>query len=102
MSGDTKTLAERVFDADLAQARAEHDLGDALDQIIPNDAWEHFTTDWYDRSIEVYIPVAPADPDGVARALFALDFSLVWIHPHPSPRGDCRCPVRSRPKAVPT
>lgn len=96
-------LADRVFAAELASLAEEAKLSDAMDEIVPGDAWEHVTTDWYDRSVEVYLYAAPSDPDRIASALFAHGFRLVWVHPHISAAREvggalCRCPVRGAPR----
>lgn len=87
------SIAERVFRTQQESLAAEATLGDAIDEIAPN-AWEHFTTDYYDRSVEVYFGADPVDADRVANALFAHGFKIVWIHPHTPPRSNCKCLAR--------
>lgn len=94
------TIADGIFQAEFALGAAEERLVMALDTVA-GDTWDDFTTDWYDRSVEVYFLLVPSDPEAVAEKMFDAGFTVCWVHPHPSPRGDCRCPARARARARP-
>lgn len=98
-----ESLADAVFASQLASLKAEAALSDVLETHWP-EAWEDFTTDWYDSSIEVYFagPLSPpATVEDVAARMFDLGFLRCWVHEHTlAGRGAvlCSCPVRSKRK----
>ena len=100
-SGRAVTLAEELHQTWLAHAEAEARLGGAIDEVAP-DAWDDFTTDWYDNSVEGYMlgEIPETVTDAVAAKMFSAGFGLCWVHPHKKgPRVDCKCPVR-RPRVA--
>lgn len=90
------TLARRAHAAYAAIVKVEDELvrvvTAACGELRVGDEAE-WTTDHYDNSIEVY-GVGEIDLDSAAAKLKESGFSRVWLHQHPPPRGDCRCPWR--------
>lgn len=82
------TIAQQLFEAHHAYASVESVLSERLFAIYGDDGFEDFTHDYYDDSIEVYNCKPSTD---AYEQLRAMGFRLVWQHPHPSPRGDCKC-----------
>lgn len=84
------SVADEMFEAQLALGRAEERVDQVLEGIYGPDGWDSFTCDPYDASIEVY-DVQPRDVADLA-ALAHAGFERVWQHPHKAPRGNCKCP----------
>ena len=97
------TFADKLFDAQIALLCAEGELSDTHLTAAIGDAcdgaWDDYTFDYYDRSIEVY---GVGDLSDEAReraldALAALGFAVAWLHPHTGGRtlpggSRCKCP----------
>jgi hypothetical protein len=81
------SFADDLFKADSAYQLQEGKLYELLGTVYST--FEEFTHDYYDESIEVY----DCEPSAKAwDVLHAAGFKRIWQHPHPSPRGDCKCP----------
>ena len=87
--------ATRFFDAQLRFARAEGDVSDVVQAALGVDemTFHEWTADYYDESIEVYDVTGDVKCD----AFWAAGFAKVWIHRHPAPRGNCKCPSIASP-----
>jgi hypothetical protein len=98
MSNDRPPLtAAHLHEATIRLDVLEGELFELLIRLrdgLPGEI-DEFTTDYYDNSIEIY-GVAPSDV--VRDGMFAIGFDSVWQHPHPAPRGECKCPRQSRPR----
>jgi hypothetical protein len=94
-----KSIADRLFDAQIEVQVAEGGLEDLLNASI-GEHWADYTYDYYDHSIEVY-DVADVLP-GWQEKLGAAGFHLVWLHDHRQDApGPFPCPcaaVHVRPK----
>ncbi len=89
------TIAEELFAAAHATAKAEDKVDAILSEVAPG-AWSEYTSDYYDESIEVY-GVTPSA--AIHDAMKAAGFAIVWQHNHEPPRNGCKCPA-SRPDEV--
>lgn len=92
----TQSLASRVHAARRAVDSTEGELLDVVTAAcgaLASGDGEDWTTDGYDNSIEVY-GVGEIDLDVSAAKLKESGFALVWLHQHPAPRGNCKCPCR--------
>lgn len=77
------TIADRLWAAEPVVSLIEEELADMLDVIIGPHGWDDFTTDHYDRSIEIY----GVGPDVVLSSddqekLRAAGFDRCWTHTH--------------------
>jgi hypothetical protein len=73
-------LADRLWAAERAASRAEDELLDILQSIL-GDRWDDFTTDYYDRSIEIYgVPEDFVLDDAGQLALREAGFHRAWTH----------------------
>jgi hypothetical protein len=76
----TLTLADRLWAAERAASRGEDELLDILQSIL-GDRWDDFTTDYYDRSIEIFgVPADFVLDDAGQLALREAGFHRAWTH----------------------
>lgn len=73
-------LADRLWAAERAHSDIEDELVDVLQSIF-EDRWADFTSDHYDRSIEIYgVPADFVLDDAAKLALREAGFDRVWTH----------------------
>lgn len=97
----TRTIADRVLDAQVEYLAAEGDLYDALAaryDATRGDDYE-VTVDYYDRSIELYLPGC-ADLEPERDFALSLGFARCWVHPHTAAERwkdgpICPCPCKA-------
>lgn len=77
---EPSTLADRLWAAERAAYRVDDELVDVVQSIL-GDRWEDYTTDDYDRSIEIYgVPADFVLDEAGQFALREAGFHRAWIH----------------------
>lgn len=82
----TKMLSTRLFEANWAAGLVEEEVCDFLNEVLGDGTWEDFTSDWYDRSIEIFGVKYGLTPEQQER-LWSQGFHRCWTHTLPTREG---------------